>query len=114
MRVWYPIPPICLDDKRLRGCHLEIHSIYSIITNNKRGYRNHPETKRWKNHLDALILVHEDIKDEMLKRGWKHRSPLVNNLVTGLLVLQRNMIVFPDTWEPIEVMRSKLAEKQSR
>ena len=34
--------------------------MWNILTQGKRGYTNHPETKRWKGKLRALYRVHEE------------------------------------------------------
>ncbi len=44
--------------------------------NNKTGYRQHPETKRWVGKLAALRKRHEALVKEMTNRGYVHRSPL--------------------------------------
>ena len=82
MRIW-DIPPENLCKNHLLGEHRELHAIWSIIVNNKKGYSHHPETLRWKGKLKALFLTHEKIVKEMGKRGFKHNSNLDNNLATG-------------------------------
>lgn len=75
MRVWdVPVEMLC--DKHLLGQHLEIHTMHSVIVNNKRGYANHPETVRWRNNTEELRLVHDQTVQEMLRRGMKHKSPI--------------------------------------
>jgi uncharacterized protein YbgA (DUF1722 family) len=76
MRVW-DIHPGYLSDKSLLGEHVEIHALYSIITGNKKGYSKHPETKRWKGHLQQLISRHNLVVKEMLLREFKHNSPIL-------------------------------------
>jgi hypothetical protein len=45
MRVWdIPVKDLC--NKHLVAQHYEIHCIYSILTKDLKGYRNHPEIKR--------------------------------------------------------------------
>lgn len=106
MRSWYPILPCELDNKRLLGEHLELHTMFSVIKNNKKGYSRHPETLRWKEHLPALIKRHDDIVVEMKIRGFKHLSP-INKTID-----RYEDIVWPDTIEPLEVMKDKLNNKQ--
>lgn len=69
--------------KHLLGEHRELHAIWSIITNNKKGYSKHPETIRWKGKLKALYNRHEKQLVEMKKRGYSHKSPLDKTLATG-------------------------------
>jgi len=82
MRVW-DISPHKLCREHLLGEHREIHAIWSIITDNKRGYSLHPETLRWKGKLKALFNRHQSIAMEMEERGYNHKSPLDASLATG-------------------------------
>lgn len=75
MRVW-DLPPKMLCRKHLLGEHRELHAIYSILSNNKKGYSRHPETLRWLGKLPALKKRHEFLTLEMINRGYKHKSPL--------------------------------------
>lgn len=75
MRVW-DVSPTILCRKHLLGEHRELHAIYVILSKDKKGYRNHPETKRWVGKLAALYLRHEKLVEEMGKRGYVHASPL--------------------------------------
>ncbi len=82
MRIWdIPVSNLCR--KHLLGEHRELHAIWSILTKNKVGYKNHPETKRWIGKLAALYQRHQKEVDEMRKRGFKHQSPLEKKLATG-------------------------------
>lgn len=75
MRIWdIPVRELCR--VHLLGEHRELHAIWSILTNDKKGYRNHPETIRWVGSLAALYVRHEQEAAEMLLRGYKHNSPL--------------------------------------
>ena len=47
MRIW-DISSKNLCRKHLIAEHEELHSLWSIIINNKRGYSKHPETSRWR------------------------------------------------------------------
>ena len=85
MRIW-DIPPNKLCNAHLLGEHRELHAIWSIIVNNKKGYANHPETLRWNGKLKALYLTHEKIVKEMKKRGFNHKSPLNKISATGISV----------------------------
>lgn len=75
MRVW-DIHPGYLSRQNLLGEHAEIHALYSIITNNKKGYCHHPETKRWMDNIDLLIIRHNLLVKELALREFKHHSPL--------------------------------------
>lgn len=75
MRIW-DIPPAKLCRKHLLGEHRELHALYSILQHDKKGYRSHPETKRWEGKLPALKLRHGLLEQEMQNRGYNHMSPL--------------------------------------
>ena len=82
MRIW-DIPTEKLCKNHLLGEHRELHAIWSIISKDKKGYSNHPETKRWRGKLRALYNRHEKQVAEMKKRGYTHNSPLNFNLAVG-------------------------------
>ncbi len=75
MRVW-DIHPGYLSRESLLGQHVEIHSVFSVITGHKKGYARHPETLRWRSNLPELKKVHDLTVREMILRGYGHRSPL--------------------------------------
>lgn len=75
MRIW-DIPAGRLCRNHLLAEHRELHAIWSVIVNGKSGYSRHPEVTRWRGRLGALWLRHEEQKQEMLRRGYAHRSPL--------------------------------------
>lgn len=75
MRIW-DIDAGFLNAQSLLAEHRELHGIYSIIKNGKSGYSRHPETLRWISHLSALALRHKFLVEEMTLRGFKHHSPL--------------------------------------
>lgn len=82
MRIW-DLPPKQLCRKHLVAEHGELHSLWSILTKNKKGFSQHPETLRWKGKLKALYLRHEALVKELEKRNYFHRSPLDFKLATG-------------------------------
>lgn len=82
MRIW-DLPTRQLCRKHLLGEHRELHAIWSILTLNKKGYLNHPETKRWVGKLPALYERHEQEIKEMTQRGYKHNSDLNQKGITG-------------------------------
>lgn len=82
MRIW-DLPPDVLCRKHLLGEHRELHALWAILTENKKGYRKHPETMRWEGKLKALYKRHELLVAEMGRRGYRHRSPLDGKLATG-------------------------------
>ncbi len=84
MRVW-DVSPKCLCRKHLLGEHRELHGLWNILTKHKGkgGYANHPETKRWVGREKALYLRHEALVAEMIRRGYKHLSPIDTKLAKG-------------------------------
>ena len=82
MRVW-DIETKVLCNNHLLGEHREIHAIWKILTENKKGYAHHPETLRWKGKLLALYNRHETVVAEMIKRGFNHKSTLKKELAIG-------------------------------
>ena len=107
MRIWHPIPVNCLDEMRLKGEHAELHAIWNIITQCKRGYSYHRETKRWIGYLAALARRHDMLVDELTTRKLiVHKSPLPNVAYFG-----SGPVRWPPVIEPVEIMRAKLVEK---
>ncbi len=82
MRVW-DLSPKYLCRPHLLGEHAEIHAIWSVITEKKEGYHNHPEVKRWRGKLKALYLRHNQVVAEMEKRGYLHKSRLSSQKAKG-------------------------------
>jgi len=82
MRIW-DISPSQLCRKHLLGEHRELHAIWTILTKDKKGYRKHPETKRWEGKLAALYNRHDEEVKEMIKRNYAHHSPLDKTLASG-------------------------------
>lgn len=103
MRIW-DVDPAELCRAHLLGEHRELHAIWTILTQDRRGYRSHPETLRWEGRLAALYRRHEAVVAEMARRGYGHRSPLDASLATGAAVQD----VFVDS---VEAQRRMLAAK---
>ena len=82
MRIW-DIAPERLCRQHLLGEHRELHAMWTVITEHKKGYSNHPETKRWIGKLHALYVRHSALVKEMTKRGYAHHSDLDKHLATG-------------------------------
>jgi hypothetical protein len=82
MRIW-DVAPERLCRSHLLGEHRELHAVWSILTQAKRGYRKHPEVIRWEGKLKALYIRHQALVKEMKKRGYKHGSSLEKELATG-------------------------------
>ena len=103
MRIW-DLPPERLCREHLLGEHRELHAIWSILTGDRAGYRNHPETLRWEGRLAALYARHAALVTEMHVRGYRHASPLDARLATGREV--QDVYVDPPEAQ-IEILRAK-------
>jgi len=103
MRIW-DIDPRHLCAKHLLGEHRELHAIWNVLTLGRRGYRQHPETRRWVGKLAALYARHEALVREMEKRGFQHGSPLDPRLATGAAV-QAEYVDTPE--QQREILRKK-------
>jgi hypothetical protein len=82
MRIW-DVEPGILCRSHLLGEHRELHGLWNILTRDLKGYRAHPETRRWEGKLAALYRRHEALVAEMARRGYRHASPLDAALATG-------------------------------
>jgi hypothetical protein len=103
MRIW-DIEPDLLCRAHLLGEHRELHGLWNILTQGLRGYRAHPETRRWEGKLLALYRRHEALVRELERRGYRHGSPLDAALATGSAE-QREFV------DPPDAQRRILAEK---
>ena len=70
-----------LNRQRLLGEHAELHVLVNTVINKRNGrtdigWVNHPETKRYENHLGMLYDRHKQQVNEMNQRGYKHKSQL--------------------------------------
>jgi hypothetical protein len=103
MRIW-DIPPEKLCRNHLFGEHRELHAIWSILTNGKKGYAHHPETVRWMGKQKALYLRHEELVKEMVQRRYCHHSPLEKQFAIGF----DQQDVFVDSHEEqVRLLRQK-------
>ncbi len=103
MRIW-DIKPSKLCRAHLLGEHRELHAIWSILTKDKKGYSNHPETKRWKGKLLALYKRHDELVREMKKRGYNHNSDLEKSLARGGSIQRKYVNSYK---EQIEILKGK-------
>jgi len=76
MRIW-DIHPGYLARQQLLGEHRELHGLFNIIDQGKKGYARHPETLRWVGCKQALVKRHKLLVCEMRLRGYNHHSPLI-------------------------------------
>lgn len=106
MRIW-DIDPAMLCRNHLLGEHGELHAIWSILTKKKKGYSHHPEVVRWKGRLRALYNRHEKLINEMVKRGYRHRSPLAKEKALGSL--RQHKLITPYR-EQLRILKNKRCE----
>jgi hypothetical protein len=85
VRIW-DLSPSLLCRQHLLGEHRELHGLWRILTEDRRGYAQHPETRRWRGKLAALYRRHEALAEEMTRRGYRHASPLDSLQATGAAV----------------------------
>lgn len=103
MRIW-DLEPERLCRQHLLGEHRELHSLWVILTEGKKGFAHHPETARWRGKLKALFRRHEKLAAEMARRGYRHATPLPEELATGLCHQEE----YKDTpEEQVEILRAR-------
>ena len=85
MRIW-DVPSSLLCRQHLLGEHRELHGLWRILSEDRQGYAQHPETRRWRGKLAALYARHEALAKEMARRGYRHTSPLDQRHATGSAV----------------------------
>ncbi|MDY6796935.1 MAG: pyrimidine dimer DNA glycosylase/endonuclease V [Actinomycetota bacterium] len=106
MRIW-DLPPEVLCRRHLLGEHGELHALWAILTRGGKGFSNHPETRRWRGKLKALYVRHQALVEEMERRGYRHDSPLDEELATGEGV-QTEFVDSPE--EQVRILRAKGCE----
>lgn len=103
MRIW-DLSPSLLCRQHLLGEHRELHAVWSVITQKKKGYSKHPETIRWVGKLKALYIRHQELIQEMEKRDYSHKSDLPIRLAKGV----KKQDIFINTInEQIEILKNK-------
>jgi hypothetical protein len=85
VRIW-DVSPSLLCRQHLLGEHRELHGLWRILTEGRQAYAHHPETRRWRGKLTALYQRHEALSAEMVRRGYRHTSPLDQREATGSAV----------------------------
>jgi len=113
MRIWDQINPSKLCNRHLLGEHRELHAIWTIIKDEKKGYRNHPEVKRWNGFLFSLYHRHQLLVVEMKKRKMNHKSGLIKTATEAMALMPFEALVgdviYPDPWDN---QREALAKKK--
>jgi hypothetical protein len=81
MQTFLPYPNfvasvICLDDKRLGKQRVEARQIQTALQNGG-GWANHPATKMWEGHIEALMLYGDCCIREWIRRGHNNTMPMM-------------------------------------
>ena len=103
MRIW-DISPKKLCRNHLLGEHRELHAMWNIITENKKGYSRHPETLRWIGKLGAMYARHEALVEEMITRGYSHYSPLDQTMAIGEI---KQDVFIDSPYTQIQILKEK-------
>lgn len=83
---------------------------YSIITEGKKGYRNHPAVKEFNGSVWHLFIRLEKIREEMLKRGYHPKELPGGGYYSGSLkVINSN--TKPTPWQTLEEQITHLKSK---
>lgn len=107
MRVWdFQVEQLC--DKHLVAEHREVHVIWAILTGDKKGWRKHPEVKRWEGHLPALRNRHTAQVTEFGKRGLYHFSPIPDTILVD------GSSEWPKGWETLAAQAKNLKGKKCK
>jgi len=74
MRIWHTeiIPHLCR--QHLLAVWREGLGTWAILTQDKKGYRNHPAVKEWDGDLLGLYMRLCVIRSEMLRRGYNAKN----------------------------------------
>jgi uncharacterized protein (TIGR02328 family) len=106
MRIWHEklIPKLCR--QHLLATWREGLGMYKIITEGKKGYRNHPATKEFENAPWQLVKRLHLIRNEMIKRGYNPKSiiPLRS------AYLESTVKTWQSLQKQIEVLKAKNCE----
>ncbi len=103
MRIW-DLDPHILCRQHLLGEHRELHGLWNVLTQGKKGYSHHPETLRWVGRTRALAARHDALVAEMARRGYNHQSPLPPGPLEGPARNERRV---ESEEEQVEWIRSK-------
>lgn len=105
MRIWHEelIPKLCR--QHLLAVWRESLGCWSILVNDKKGYRNHPAVKEFeKNHL-ALAHRLSIIRKEMLSRGYNPK--LLPFKAQDKILWELDVTEWQSLEEQIEVLKAK-------
>ena len=85
----YAISAKHLDNRRLAKQRIETQQIIDALTaleagNTSAGWVNHPATRSWRGHLDALKLYFNAVVTEWVNRGYNNNYELYTDLPTSI------------------------------
>lgn len=104
MRVWDQMHPKDLCRQHLLAQWMEGRGLWNILTQGKKGYANHPETKRWRGYEAALMRTLARTRIAMEARGWNPK-PLPDSTLT---LEQTQTCPLPPPWDDqLATLRSK-------
>lgn len=76
MQTFLPYPDFiqsaaCLDRQRLGKQRVEVLQLLKALNGESKGWTNHPATRMWEDHQEALICYGLAICSEWISRGYK-------------------------------------------
>jgi hypothetical protein len=79
MQTFLPYPDFkesarVLDRQRLGKQRVECYQIWRALTGLSNGWVNHPATKMWAGHVDALCDYYARVCEEWVCRGYRHNT----------------------------------------
>jgi len=103
MRIW-DIEPSQMCSQHLLGEHRELHGCWNIIFYGKKGYSNHPETKRWVGKLPALKKRHDLLAEEMNRRSGNPHKTMLPTGTTGIDIQTTYINTIP---QQVQLLKTK-------
>lgn len=106
MRIWHEqlIPLLC--QKHLCAMWREGLGCYKIITENKKGYRNHPAVKEFEDAEARLYYRLFLVRNEMLFRGY-HPKKLPELIVNHLKPWKWTIKPWQTLEQQVEILKAK-------
>ncbi len=111
VRIWN-LPIELLDRQHLLGEHVELHITYNAILRNGGAWFNHPQVKRFHNHLGQLVDRHNQQVAEFLIRGYKHNSPLPEGCESEPYVVELGSESYNEDFKILEEREGLIYQKE--
>lgn len=99
----YPDPTasaLCLDDKRLGKQRVEVLQILRALRGVTKGWANHPASRMWAGHENALVIYGSAICGVWIERGF---NDTCYEKITALWDYDNQDAPFPSWWGRIDV-----------